>query len=559
MQNYKKWIYYFSIVSTFFYIIYRNFFTLPNEWNTSMFFAIIVLLIEEIDFIFFCIYVINVLVKDYNTPKCPKKNKKDYPELDIFIASVNEEIDLVEETIIACKNMKYPNKKKIHIYLCDDGNRKGMKNLSKKQKVEYITRKDNQNAKAGNYNNALKQTKSPYIVVFDADMKPTKDFLMKSIPYLFTDEKIGFVQLPQSFDNSDIFQNKYKLKEQIPFEQDYFYHRIQLSKKNNNSVIFCGTNAILSREALEDIGGFATKTITEDFATGLLMEGHGFKGIALPFDEAYGKNVEDISSLLKQRIRWCRGCIQTYHNYKIIMNKGLKISQKASYLSGIYYWFFGIRNMIFLLIPLLYSFFNIKIIQGNILIFTILFSMQYIIKRFIIDWLEERKVSSSWNRIYEIILSPIICIESILESIGISKKNFEVTIKKKNNNKSWKLYLVVITHIVLLILNMMGLNITIKKGISYGFLDVYISLFWLSTNCIYLMMAIIFDLSHNNSTKIEIKKEKKNYPLSSILLIWWFFLKEEIKVKRLITILIITTVICIGISWITTINIKRPL
>ena len=429
----KKSIFLITIITSFIYIIYRVFFSIPNDNFLNSLVGIIVLLIEIVDFIFFIVYVFNILMKDSVIYRKPKLLKKDYPDLDVFIATINEDSDLIEGTIKACKEMKYPSKSKIHIYLCDDGRRKEMKDLCKKMKIKYLSREDNKDAKAGNYNNALNNTNSPYVAVFDADMRPSRDFLMKCVPYLFLDEKIGFVQLPQSFSNPDIFQQKFKLKNYIPLEQNYFYHRIQISRNNNNSVIFCGTNAILSREALEDIGGFATETITEDFATGLLIEGHGFRGIALPYDEVYGKNVENTSSLLKPRSRWCRGCIQTYNNYKIITNKGLNIKQKADYISGIYYWFFGIRNIIYLLVPLLYSFFNIKIIQGNILLFTILFLIQYVLKRFIIDKLENRRVSSTWNRIYEVILSPIIFIESLLEIIGIRKKKFDLKGKGKLN------------------------------------------------------------------------------------------------------------------------------
>ena len=39
---------------------------------------------------------------------------------------------------------------------------------------------------------------------------------------------------------------------------------------------------ILSRKALEDIGGFYTGSITEDFATGLLIEAKGYVSLALP-------------------------------------------------------------------------------------------------------------------------------------------------------------------------------------------------------------------------------------------------------------------------------------
>ena len=543
---FKKSIFLITIITSFIYIIYRVFFSIPNDNFLNSLVGIIVLLIEIVDFIFFIVYVFNILMKDSIIYRKPKLLKKDYPDLDVFIATINEDSDLIEETIKACKEMKYPSKSKIHIYLCDDGKRKEMKDLCKKMKIKYLSREDNKDAKAGNYNNALKKTKSPYIVVFDADMRPSRDFLMKCVPYLFLDEKIGFVQLPQSFSNPDIFQQKFKLNNYIPLEQNYFYHRIQISRNNNNSVIFCGTNAILSREALEDIGGFATETITEDFATGLLIEGHGFRGIALPYDEVYGKNVENTSSLLKQRSRWCRGCIQTYNNYKIITNKGLNIKQKADYISGIYYWFFGIRNIIYLLVPLLYSFFNIKIIQGNILLFTILFLIQYVLKRFIIDKLENRRVSSTWNRIYEVILSPIIFIESLLEIIGIRKRKFEVTLKKNNNKKSLKYFYLIISHIILFVLNIIGLYISIEKSLTYNYVEFIIPIFWLSTNCIYLIFAIIFDVS--NSEYLQGTSNIDSYSIFSIFILFYQFIIKEIKLKRIAIISCLLVIFCLGLS-----------
>ena len=43
-------------------------------------------------------------------------------------------------------------------------------------------------------------------------------------------DKIGFIQLPQSFKTPDIFQYRFKLWNQLPIEQDYFYHVIQIAK-----------------------------------------------------------------------------------------------------------------------------------------------------------------------------------------------------------------------------------------------------------------------------------------------------------------------------------------
>ena len=98
--------------------------------------------------------------------------------------------------------------------------------LSINLNVNYVTRSTNINAKAGNYNNALKFSNSPYIAFFDADMCPTPDFLELTLPFFIENEnkKIGFIQLPQAFKNPDIYQYRFHLENTIPFDQEYFYN-----------------------------------------------------------------------------------------------------------------------------------------------------------------------------------------------------------------------------------------------------------------------------------------------------------------------------------------------
>ncbi|NCU42651.1 MAG: glycosyltransferase, partial [Candidatus Moranbacteria bacterium] len=152
------------------------------------------------------------------------------------------------------------------IYLCDDNKRKEMKELADKLGVGYFDREDNKGAKAGNLNNALRQTDSPYVVTFDADMIPQKEFLMKTVPYFVDCEiknekleeedkvKLAILQTPQSFYNTDLFQFFFYSEKRIPNEQDYFYKDIQVSRTKSNSVIYGGSNTVLSREALLDVG-----------------------------------------------------------------------------------------------------------------------------------------------------------------------------------------------------------------------------------------------------------------------------------------------------------------
>lgn len=155
----------------------------------------------------------------------PKIPDEWYPEVDIMIATHNEPVELLYNTINAATFIDYPDMKKVHIHVCDDGNRPEVEELCKKFQVNYIGCPNNKQAKAGNLNHALSLTHAPLVVTFDADMIPRKRFLRKSVPYFFLpglmkengewrerkpeeidpDYKIGFIQTPQSFYNPDLF------------------------------------------------------------------------------------------------------------------------------------------------------------------------------------------------------------------------------------------------------------------------------------------------------------------------------------------------------------------
>lgn len=529
---FKFMLYTLTILLTLAYLIFRLFFTLPTTLGTiAMVSSILVLLVELWDFADFFTYYYNILCMNKKAPKIPNLSTiTEYPDVDIFIATINEHEALLENTIIACKNMNYPDKSKVHIYLCDDGNRENMKNLAKKLEINYFSRITNKNAKSGNYNHALAHTSSPYIATFDADMAPTPNFLLTTLPFFYEKtenlksnsntstqsiNKIGFVQLPQSFNNPDIFQYRFGLANRVPFEQDYFYHTIQIAKNATNSVICCGTNTLFSRKALEDCNGFATNSISEDIATGMMIESNGYKCIALNNVEAYGTAVDDLTGFVKQRSRWARGCIQILKNYSIIGNKGLNFRQKIEYLSCISYWFFGLRRLVYLLTPLLFSIFGIIIIDCDLKTFIALWLPTYLLKRFALDVLEGHKRSSTWNTIYETILTPVIWKESLKELIGFGNTKFEVTPKygpsKKMSKTNKKL---LASHSFLLLLNIIGLIMCLINIPSNGLTIYILSLTWLISNIFYLTISVIFDLKYKPKDYSNFKPNMiKNFKL----------------------------------------------
>lgn len=513
---FKQIIYFITIVLTIIYISYRIAFTLPIHLGAlSLVLSIIILLLEIWESLDFFIYYFNILRVNRKSHKIPDiSDITEFPDVDVLIATLNESESILKDTIISCKNMNYGDKSKVHIYVCDDGNRSNIKDLANSLNVNYITRLTNKDAKAGNYNHALQKISSPYIATFDADMCPTPNFLMKTIPYLIKDKNIGFVQLPQSFKNPDIFQLRFRLENKIPFEQDYFYHSIQIAKNETNSAICCGTNVVFSRSALDATKGFAKNTISEDIATGMNIEAKGYKGLALNDVEAYGIAVNDITGFAKQRSRWARGCIQIGKKFKILRNPGLSFRQKIEYLSCISYWFFGLRRILYILAPLLFSIFGIIIVDCNLMTFLAIWLPTYLLKRFAIDFSEKNKRSATWNKIYETIQAPVMCKEVLKEFFGFGSTKFEVTPKNGINKKMTKTHRkLLISHFILWLLSILGLVMSIFKILSQGITVYILSLVWLISNIFYLSTALIFDLRNNNKEVKHFEPNKINkYP-----------------------------------------------
>ena len=514
-------IYFLAVLASIVYLVYRIAFTMPFELRpVDIIIGLVVLILEIIESFEYIVHFFNVLRYKKVSPKTPNY-KGEYPDVDVFIATLNEDEDVLRGTLKACAAMKYPKPKKVHIYLCDDGERKELKKLAREFGAKYIAREKHDFAKAGNYNFALKQSDSPYVAIFDADMRPEKNFLMKTMPFFMKEEKVGFVQTPQAFNNPDIFQARFGKR--LPLEQDYFYRYIQLARNNNNSVILCGTNCVIDRQALKAVGGFAQATIAEDVATGMLIEAKGYRGIAIADILAHGEAVNNVSGFLRQRSRWGRGCIQTAKAYGIFSVKGLKMRQKLDYLVSIKYWCFGLRRMFFMALPLIYIFFHVIAIEGDLRVFLPLFFTQYLLKRFVVDWVDGSRKSSTWMKIYELIQAPYLMFVVLLELIGISRKKFAVTKKGKAaaGKKTLADGMLFLAHWLLIMLNGLGVAVAIYK-LKYERLELYIiPIIWISINILYLFAVVIFDLRKSRTPKNFKPGERQKYSVLAMLGVIW--------------------------------------
>ena len=171
----------------------------------------------------------------------------DAPPVDVFITTYNEPLDLVQRTALAAAEIRHPHQ----TWILDDGNRPELAAWAEQHGIGCLHRTADwvdrpRHAKAGNINNALMATEGEFILILDADQVPTPDILDRVLGY-FDDPRMALVQTPQYFVNVD---DADVLGSQAPL----FYGPIQQGKDGWNAAFFCGSNAVIRREALMQLG-----------------------------------------------------------------------------------------------------------------------------------------------------------------------------------------------------------------------------------------------------------------------------------------------------------------
>ena len=499
-----------AMITSLIYIGWRIFFTIPTQHGIVSLIAGIALVAAE------AIGIIEAFnhyrnMRAASAPDKPSVSPERFPHVDVLVTTHSEAPELLYKTLNGCKHMKYPDPVKVHIYLCDDNDRPEMKALAEELCVGYLGLSGNTQAKAGNLNNALSKTDSPLAATFDADMIPMDDFLMETVPYFFLPEmiqengvwrqrtqeeldekyKIGFIQTPQSFYNPDMFQTNLFAEQNIPNEQDYFFREVNVGRNSTLSPIYAGSNTVLSREALDAVGGIHTGTITEDFATGLDIQMKGYACYALPQALAHGVAPRDFASLIKQRQRWGRGCVQTLRNLRFLFKRGMSFGAKMSYVSCLLYWWTFMRRFVYILSPILFTVFGVVVVQTSLWELALIWLPSYLIYNRALRVLSGNIRNQMWSNIVDTVLFPYMIIPVFVETLGFKLRAFHVTSKEALSSKNAQLKYA-IPHIMLILATLLGLAYCIYDMVYHHTYGSIVLVYWLLVNGYFLLMAILF-------------------------------------------------------------------
>ena len=361
------------------------------------------------------------------------------PTVDIFVPTYDEPEFILRRTIIGCQAIDYERKT---IYLLDDTRRTEIANLAKELGCQYLTRNNNDHAKAGNVNHAIPLTQGEFIVIFDADFIPTRNFLERTLGF-FQDEKLALVQTPQSFYNTDPIARNLGLESVLTPEEEVFYRQLQPVKDGAGSVVCSGTSFVVRRRALESIGGFVTDSLSEDYFTGIRLSARGYRLAYIDEKLSAGLAAENIAAHATQRLRWARGTLQAFFiKSNPLTIPGLNPLQRLAHLEGLLHWFTSLASVFFLLMPLAYAFLHIIPVRATTDEFLFFFLPYYITQLTVFSWLNYRSRSAILSGIYGLVLAFPLAATVIMAMLNPFSTGFKVTPKGTKSDRfsfNWKL------------------------------------------------------------------------------------------------------------------------
>ena len=351
-----------------------------------------------------------------------------WPSVDVFIPTYNEPLDIVRATVLAAASLDWP-RDRLRVWVLDDGRRPGFREFAAEAGVGYVTRPDNAHAKAGNLNHALGKTNGEFVAIFDCDHVPVRSFLQTTMGWLLRDPRLALVQTPHHFYSLEPFGRNLGTAPRVPGESELFYGVIQPGIDTWNASFFCGSCAVLRRSALDDVGGIAVETVTEDAHTALKMHRRGWRTAYLDVPQAAGLSTETLAAHVGQRIRWARGMAQIFRVDNPMFGRGLKLSQRLSYFAAMLHFFSGVPRLVFLLAPVGYLVFGWHIFNALPLA-AVAYGLPHLIHSTACNArIHGRFRHSFWSEVYETCLAWYTAIPTTLALIAPRTGKFNVTAK----------------------------------------------------------------------------------------------------------------------------------
>ncbi len=261
------------------------------------------------------------------------------PKVTVQLPMFNE-MYVAERIIETCAEIDYP-RDKFQIQVLDDSTDETKEIIAKKCaevaargiNIQHVHRVDRTGYKAGALDAAMDKVEGEFIAIFDADFVPSKDFLLRTIPY-FT-ENIGVVQTRWGHLNKD-----YSLLTELQAFGLNGHFAIEQGGRNASGhyINFNGTAGVWRRATIDDAGGWEHDTITEDLDLSYRAQMKGWQFVYLEEVESPAELPITMSALKSQQHRWMKGGAEVFIKMwkRLATTRGLKFSDRVHGLAHLF-------------------------------------------------------------------------------------------------------------------------------------------------------------------------------------------------------------------------------
>jgi cellulose synthase (UDP-forming) len=367
------------------------------------------------------------------------------PAVDVFICTYNEELGVLEKTILAAQAIDYPH---VNVWVLDDTRRDWLREYCERKGVHYARRPDNAHAKAGNLNNGLRlsaaATNAPYILVLDADFTPHRNIVYRTLG-LFDEPKVGLVQTPQFYYNADPIQHNLRATDSWVDEQRVFFDVLQPAK-DAADVAFCvGTSFVIRRDAITEAGGFPTGSVCEDIYTTYTLMRSGWVTRWLNERLSNGLSADSIVDYINQRSRWCLGTIQVaLLRDGPLRGRGYSFAARVHYVHGLLHWLTKPFILLMLAAPALYWYTGVSAFHATPRAFAMYGLPPLVMFWGYTYWISQRRCLPVFTEVTQIVAAMAVTRTIVTSLVRPFGRPFKVTAKGQDRSKTvvhWNLVL----------------------------------------------------------------------------------------------------------------------
>lgn len=289
--------------------------------------AIILTLIVAFSWISYLRYIVYLLIAPFYTIKQCSYHKISQPllkskierslKVSVIIPAWNEGVGIIS-SIRSLLNNTYKN---IEIIVVNDGSQDDTESIIKqfmrkelpliyriKNKFKYLCHKQNQ-GKGKALNSGIKHSTGDIIITVDGDTKLHKNAIENIVRH-FIDPSVEAVVGNVKIANSKTMLG---LLQQIEYTLVFYFKRVH--SVMDSIFIVGGAFGAFRRNVFNRFGYFDECSKTEDIEFSTRLKWHGCKIVFAEDAIAYTEGPSTFMGLIKQRLRWKKGLIDTFIKY----------------------------------------------------------------------------------------------------------------------------------------------------------------------------------------------------------------------------------------------------